>query len=63
MAKIIYRVDVKGTIDHMEVGDYLLLPYREDIPIEGVRNAASRLRPKIFEVHKSVNGIKVTRTE
>lgn len=61
MTKIIYRVDVMGTMRAMNVGDYLMLPFSENIPEITIRASATKLKPMEFSVNKTADGFKVTR--
>lgn len=60
MPNLIYRLNVRGTLRSMEIGEELELS-REDVDVEAVRSAASRLKPMAFTVKKNDYVIKVFR--
>lgn len=60
MPNLIFRLNVRATLNEMEVGDEIEI-FRDDVEVDIVRSAASRLKPKIFTVNKSDETIKVTR--
>ena len=61
MPKIQYKVDVKATMEGMSVGETLTMALSETVSLEGIRMAASRLRPKIYSVNKCSQGAQITR--
>ena len=61
MPKIQYKVDVKATMESMSVGETLTMALSEAVSLEGIRMAASRLRPRIYSVNKCTQGAQITR--
>ena len=61
MPKIQYKVDIKATMEAMSAGETLLLALSEAVTLEGIRTAASRLRPRIYSVNKCSQGAQITR--
>lgn len=61
MPKIQYKVNVKATMEAMKPGDIVVLTMDDGFTLEGLRSAASRLRPKIFSVNKVDGGAQITR--
>ena len=61
MAKIIRKIDVKKTLQSMEIGDTLNLK-RTDAKSSLIRVVASGLKPLIFQISEHVSITKVTRT-
>lgn len=60
MPNLIFRLNVKATLRSMKIGEELEL-FREDVDVEAVRSAASRLKPMVFTVNKNNDVIKVFR--
>ena len=61
MPNLIFRLNVRATLRAMKIGEELEL-FREDVDVEAVRSAASRLKPMVFTVNKNNDVIKVFRT-
>ena len=61
MPKIQYKVDVKATMEGMSAGETLIITLSEAVTLEGIRTAASRLRPRIYSVNKCAQGAQITR--
>lgn len=60
MPNLIFRLNVRATLRAMKIGEELEL-FREDVDVEAVRSAASRLKPMVFTVNKNNDVIKVFR--
>lgn len=60
MPNLIFRLNVSATLRAMKIGEELEL-FREDVDVEAVRSAASRLKPMVFTVNKNNGVIKVFR--
>lgn len=60
MPNLIFRLNVRATLRAMKIGEELEL-FREDVDVEAVRSAASRLKPMVFTVNKNNDVIKVYR--
>ena len=61
MPKIQYKVDVKATMEAMEVGEVLTMALSDTVTLEGIRMTACRLRPSIYSVNKCAQGAQITR--
>lgn len=57
------EIDLRATLGAMEIGDYIHQPLSGDL--SPIRAAVCRIQkdflPKIFEVHKTLNGYRIDR--
>ena len=59
------EIDLRATFEAMEVGDFIYQPFSSN-DISPIRTAVCRIAkdfvPKVFEVHKTLNGYRIDRT-
>ena len=58
------EIDLRATFEAMGIGDYIYQPFAGDLsPIRAaVCRVAKDFSPKVFEVHKTLNGYRIDRT-
>lgn len=68
MEKPVYKaqqVDFKATMEALPAGDYVVIPSSSN-DISSIRSivcrAAKDMAPRTFEVHKTINGLRIDRT-